>query len=141
MFRLFSDGGSRGNPGESACSFLVFDDEENLVAFDAKYLGIQTNNYSEYIGLIEGLKFLKKQDIKQVRCFLDSELVVNQINKVYKVSNPKIKKLFEQVEILILEFDEISFNHVSRDENKFADRLVNIILDATNRKSQPTSQL
>lgn len=127
-FKLFTDGGSRGNPGNSAIAYVVF---KNDLVFDigAKYLGTATNNYAEYNALIEGLKLAKKHT-DTIECYLDSELVVKQINGEYKISSPDIKPLAQKVNELKREFKSIKFNHVLRAENKIADKLVNIVLDA-----------
>src|SRR5260221_3191539 len=129
MHTLYTDGGSRGNPGDSAIGFFIFDEQMKLVDFGGKYLGIVTNNNAEYKALIEGLKLAIKNKIKKLKCVLDSELVVKQINGLYKISSPEIKIDASKVMDLRKEFDEISFNHVLRSETKFADKLVNIILD------------
>jgi ribonuclease HI len=130
MYKLFTDGGSRGNPGNSACAFLIFDENDRLITFNSLYIGIRTNNFAEYLGLIEGLKATKKLGINEISCFLDSELAVKQLNGQYKVSNEDIKKLIREIEELKTDFTKISFNHIPREENKFADKLVNIVLDA-----------
>lgn len=126
---MFSDGGSRGNPGPAGIGFIIFEGS-NLVSFDAQYIGEKTNNYAEYTALIEGLKNAQKLNIQNIVCYLDSELVVKQLNKEYKVRDENIKVLYDQVLEMIEKFSEISFEHVRREKNKFADRLVNIALDA-----------
>ncbi|MBE0573279.1 ribonuclease HI family protein [Candidatus Dojkabacteria bacterium] len=130
-FKLFTDGGSRGNPGSSAAAFLLFNDND-LIDLGAKFLGSATNNFAEYNALIEGLKLAKKHT-DSVACFLDSELVVKQINGEYKVSSADIKPLVSKVKELAKDFSSISFTHVPRAENKHADKLVNIILDSLER--------
>ena len=135
MHTLYTDGGSRGNPGDSAIGFFIFDEQMKLVDFGGKYLGIVTNNNAEYKALIEGLKLAIKNKIKKLKCVLDSELVVKQINGLYKISSPEIKIDATKVMDLRKEFDEISFNHVLRSENKFADKLVNIILDTKQKNA------
>jgi len=135
MHTLYTDGGSRGNPGDSAIGFFIFDEQMKLVDFGGKYLGIVTNNNAEYKALIEGLKLAIKNKIKKLKCVLDSELVVKQINGLYKISSPEIKIDASKVMDLRKEFDEISFNHVLRSENKFADKLVNIILDTKQKNA------
>ncbi len=130
FFKLYSDGGARGNPGPAGCGFVLFD-EERLVGFDAKYLGVSTNNQAEYQGLILGLKFAIKNNFKSLNCFLDSELIVKQLNGLYKVKNENIKPFFDDVTSLIKYFEEIKFVHIERSLNSFADKLANIAMDAS----------
>lgn len=132
MHKLFTDGGSRGNPGPAAIGAFIFDENDGLVTFLGEYLGEETNNFSEYTGLIRGLKLATKEGIDSIDCFLDSELVVKQLNGQYKVKNENIIPLFKQVEKLKAEFKNITFNHVRREKNKHADRMVNVVLDNLN---------
>ncbi len=133
MFYLFTDGGSRGNPGISAAGCFIFDDKLNLVSFDAKYLGIATNNYAEYNALKLGLKLAQKLKIKDLTCTLDSELVVKQLNGEYKVKDENIRKLYNEIQRESKSFSLLIFNHVLREENKNADKMVNIILDVVSQ--------
>lgn len=128
MFRLFTDGGSRGNPGSSASSALLFDDNE-LIDFTGIFFEEATNNFAEYTALKIGMKLALKHKINKLNCFLDSELVVKQLNYEYKVKNENIKLLFNQIENLKKDFKLIKFTYVPREENKHADKLVNLILD------------
>ena len=132
--KLFTDGGSRGNPGESAVAYFIFNDDSSLKAFGSDYLGIQTNNFAEYTALINGLKTAILNDIKKLDCYLDSELVVKQLNGQYKVRNEEIKKLYLTILNLKREFGVLTFNNIPRKENAFADQLVNIVLDAKDTK-------
>ena len=135
MFKLYTDGGSRGNPGNSAVAFLLFEESGKLVDFGAKFLGTATNNYAEYTALIQGLTLARKNSIKNLSCFLDSELVVKQLKGEYKISSSEIKSLSSKVIELKKDFTNIDFTHVPREENKFADKLVNLILDTNEAKS------
>ncbi len=126
-FKLFTDGGSRGNPGDSAIAFILYSESE-LIDLGAKFVGTATNNYAEYNALIEGLKLAKKHT-DTLDCYLDSELVVKQVTGLYKISSPDIKPLFEKISTLKKEFKQITFTHVRREQNKVADKMVNIILD------------
>lgn len=132
MHYLFTDGGSRGNPGPSAIAAFIFDHQMKIIDFTAKYIHLATNNKAEYLALLNGLRLLKKLGIKEVICNLDSELVVKQINKEYKVKDEEIKKVYGLIEIEIESFKNITFKHVPRAENHHADKLVNLILDSAN---------
>jgi len=127
---LYTDGGSRGNPGISACAYFVFQ-ENNLIDFGGKYLGISTNNQAEYNGLIMGLEIIRKLEPKLSCIYSDSELLIKQINGIYKVKDKNIIELFQRVRNIInsIQFP-IKFIHIPRSKNLFADKLVNIILDS-----------
>lgn len=129
-YKLYSDGGSRGNPGPAACSCVIFDADNNLFQIDSKFLGIATNNFAEYSGLILGLTIAAKNKISNIDCFLDSELVVKQLNGIYAIKDENIKILASEVFTLEKKFENITFTHVRRENNKIADKLVNIVLDA-----------
>lgn len=130
MHYLFTDGGSRGNPGNSACASFLFDESMNLVAFDAKFLNSGTNNNAEYNALKLGLKLASKNGVEELTCKLDSELAVKQIKGEYKVKDENIQKLHKDILAAAKSFKSIQFIHVPRSENKHADRLVNVILDS-----------
>jgi len=129
MHYLFTDGGSRGNPGKSAIAYFIFEDEK-LLDFGGKFVGVGTNNSAEYQALILGLKAASKLGIKKLTCNLDSELAVKQLNGEYKISNEDIKKLALSVQKEREKFESVTFNHVLREKNKFADKMVNVILDS-----------
>lgn len=125
---MYSDGGSRGNPGHSACAFFIFKNN-SLLDFGGVYLGIKTNNFAEYSGLLIGLEYCKRNRINKVDCILDSELVVKQLNGEYKIKNLELKNLFEKISDIKKYFSQIKFLNTERKNNIFADKLVNIILD------------
>jgi len=128
MVKLFTDGGARGNPGPAAIGGVIFDGKNNLAQF-SKYIGEATNNQAEYQAIEEGLNLALDNNIKELECYLDSELVVKQLNKEYKVKDKELAKVFVRVWNLSLKFKKISFNHVRREYNKDADALVNKALD------------
>lgn len=129
-FLLFTDGGSRGNPGPAACGYVLFNSEFVLQQLDSLCLGEVTNNMAEYEGLLLGLKAAKKAGVKSLKCYMDSELIVMQINGAYRVKQSALKEKWDQAKALMEAFDDIKFVHVRREKNKFADKLVNIALDA-----------
>lgn len=128
--KIYTDGGSRGNPGPSAVGIVIFDKNDKLLKFNAKYLGIATNNQAEYEGLLTALRMAQFMDVNEIKCYLDSDLIVKQLTGVYKVKSPNIKGLKSSVDKLITKFEKVEFVHVRREYNKFADKLVNIVLDA-----------
>jgi len=132
--QIYTDGGSRGNPGKSACAFVVVKDGVE-VHKDSKYLGIGTNNFAEYQGVIVALNWLlgnEKYKNSNVEFFLDSELVVRQLNGRYKVKNVNLQKLFNEIKDSIKGLNgKVSFSNVPREDNSSADALLNETLDAT----------
>ncbi len=132
--KIYCDGGSRGNPGASASAFIVYSEDGKIVYSQSVYLGIATNNIAEYKGVILALEWLLAQvDIKvPVPFYLDSQLIVNQLNGVYKIKEPKLLILAGIIKNLEKSLTcKISFKHIFRNENKDADLLVNQTLDAS----------
>lgn len=127
--RLFTDGGARGNPGPAAIGGVLYQKEQKINSF-SEYVGETTNNQAEYLALIKGLKMALEFDLKNLDCFLDSELVVKQLNQEYRVKDKDLAKLFVQTWNLVIKFKKITFNHVRREFNKEADALVNKALDS-----------
>ncbi len=129
-YTLFTDGGSRGNPGKAAIGSFIFDEKGKIINFSGAFIGTASNNVAEYKALILGLELAKKEKIRCIDCFLDSELIVKQLMGEYKVKSDDMKSLYSDVLILKSQFDNISFQDVPRAKNKLADKLVNLILDA-----------
>lgn len=129
----FTDGGSRNNPGPAACGIVIQDEKDNIIHTGSKYLGIATNNQAEYGALVMALQkakeLLEKEPAREVICYLDSELVVKQLNREYKVKEEKMKKLYLEVCNLCSNFNKVEFIHIRREKNKLADKLVNEELD------------
>jgi len=124
---MYTDGGARGNPGPSAVGVVIKYDGQIKKYKD--FIGIATNNQAEYKALILGLEKLKKLNIQTVDIYLDSLLVVEQLKQKYKVKDKNLAKLFVQVWNLALGFKKITYNHVPREQNKEADKLVNEAID------------
>lgn len=122
------DGASRGNPGEAGAG-VVIKSGGRMLEGEAKYLGRMTNNQAEYNALIIGLERAREMGGSEVRVLTDSELVAHQMNGVYKVKNPRIKKLYDIARELAASFQGFSISHVRRDDNKEADRLANRAID------------
>lgn len=128
---IFSDGGARGNPGPAGIGCVI--QTQDLFKI-SKYIGEATNNQAEYQAVIEALKWVKdnrdKQEDLEIEFFLDSELVVEQLNQRYKLKNEGLKPLFWQVRELILQLGgKVTFKYISREKNKEADKLVNLAID------------
>ena len=127
-YQLFCDGASRSNPGDASIGVSILLDGKEVHTISKK-IGIATNNEAEYQALIDGLNFCIDNSIKEIDVFLDSNLVVEQVNKNYKVKAENLKVLNSKVDELIQEFNFIKINHVYREENKRADQLANMALD------------
>ncbi|MBI4240000.1 ribonuclease HI family protein [Candidatus Uhrbacteria bacterium] len=128
-FTIHSDGGARGNPGHAGIGAVIQDTQTGDRYFVKKYIGCTTNNQAEYRALLAGLEKTLELGAQEVRCYLDSELVVKQLNREYRVKDPDLSKLFIQVWNLSALFKKISFHHVRREQNKAADKLVNEAID------------
>lgn len=132
IINIYCDGGARGNPGPGASAFVVYDKEGKLLAKGGKNLGKTTNNIAEYSGAIEGMSWVLKnaQANWEVKFFLDSLLVVNQLTGKFKIKNKNLMQLAAQVKQMEKNFPgEIKYFFVPRGKNKAADFLVNKILD------------
>ncbi|MBU0458714.1 ribonuclease HI family protein [Patescibacteria group bacterium] len=127
---LYTDGGSRGNPGQSAIGCILEDPSEGKVVREhSERIGIGTNNVAEYKALIEGLKIAKRYHPNRLVCFLDSELIVRQLKGEYRVKMPALKEFNEEISELMNEFATVEFHHIPREDNFRADALVNRALD------------
>ncbi len=126
---LYTDGACRGNPGNGGAGAVIFDHKGREVASAKRFLGKCTNNEAEYAALILGLKEALKLKCKEIRIFLDSELLVRQIGGVYRVKNSRLKELMKDVRIQLSMFDGYSIKHVLRTRNTVADRLANEAID------------
>ena len=125
----FSDGGSRGNPGEAACGVVICDSDGNELLKRAKRLGRATNNQAEYEGVVYALELAGQLGVKKLEIRMDSELVVRQLEGTYKVKNEGLKPYFARACELVAEFQSVALTHIPRARNKEADKLVNAVLD------------
>lgn len=130
---IYADGGSRGNPGPSASGFVIMNEKEDVIHEGGMYLGITTNNQAEYHGVRLGLEKALTMGVKTVEFRLDSLLVVNQMNGIYKIKSKELWPINERIHELIGKFEKVTFNHVRREFNQLADGMVNKILDAHNK--------
>lgn len=127
---IYSDGGSRGNPGPSAAGFVVLNMQQEVIAEGGEYLGITTNNQAEYQGVRLGLEKAIELGYKKVDFKIDSMLVVNQMKGYYKIKNRELWPINERIRALMTKFDRVTFTHVNRQFNQLADGMVNKTLDA-----------
>lgn len=126
---IYSDGGSRGNPGPSAAAFVIMNRQQEVLDQGGIYLGITTNNQAEYHGVQLGLERAFELGISAIEFRIDSMLVVNQMKGIYKIKNRELWPINERIRSLIDKFEKVTFTHVPRELNQFADSLVNKLLD------------
>ena len=127
---IYTDGASRGNPGPCALGIQVFDSNQNLVYEESAYLEDQnTNNFAEYKAVIRAFELAVQNKIQELTLFSDSELLVRQLQKKYKVKSPNIKSLFKECQNFLKEIPQANFQHIPREKNSGADSLANQALD------------
>lgn len=134
LINVYTDGGSRGNPGISGYGVVINDDQNQLIYQEAKFLGIKTNNEAEYSGIIAALKWIKKNQksyqITQINFFADSQLMIRQLQGLYQVKAPTLLPLFSQVQQLLIQINlPVKYTDVRREFNKLADQLANQAMD------------
>lgn len=127
--QLFSDGASRGNPGEAGAGIAILDEEGNELVGTGQYLGQCTNNEAEYRALLFGLAKCGEFGRGKIKIHLDSELIVKQIRGEYRVKHPNLKPLFQETMQKLSDFASFSITHVRREKNSRADELANQAID------------
>lgn len=127
--KIYSDGGARGNPGPAGIGAVIKNEEGENVEEISEYIGETTNNQAEYRALLKALETAKVLGAEELDCYLDSELVVKQLNREYKVKNKELAPLFVKIYNLSQGFKKVSFAHVRREMNKEADALANLAMD------------
>lgn len=127
---VHTDGASRGNPGPAAIGVVITDRQGRVLLELGEALERTTNNVAEYTAVIRALERARALGARRVRCLMDSQLVVRQLNGSYKVKHPDMLPLYRRVLELIQEFEEVTFSHVPRELNAEADRLANAALDS-----------
>lgn len=134
IYHIHTDGGARGNPGPAAIGVVIHKNGRLLHQFGLA-IGKTTNNVAEYRGVIEALKYLRnvpKTDALELLFILDSTLIVNQLNGLFKIKEPRLRELALQVKLLEQEVGGVTrYTIVRREQNREADFLVNQALDTT----------
>lgn len=128
MFTVNTDGGSRGNPGPSGCAFVIAE-HGKVIETGKFFLGKMTNNQAEYIGAMLGLLAVQKRGIKEIHLVMDSELVIRQLQGIYKVKDSELKILHRKIKDILATFEKVQFSSVLREKNKLADELANQAMD------------
>lgn len=134
QINVYTDGGSRGNPGISGFGLVIYNDKKEIIYQESTFLGIKTNNEAEYSGFLSALKWiLDNKDnykITQVNFFADSQLMIRQLQGIYKVKSPNLVPIFAKAQKLITEINlPIKYQDVRREFNKLADELANQAMD------------
>ena len=124
-FFLYADGGSRGNPGPSGIGVIIKDAKQKKVKELSRYIGEATNNIAEYNALVLGLEEAAALDASDIVIYLDSELLVKQLSGEYRVKDEAMRVLFEKALGILKHFDSFEIQHIAREKNKEADKLVN----------------
>jgi probable phosphoglycerate mutase len=128
-FTAHCDGGSRGNPGPSGYGAVVENPEGVVVARLSRFLGLQTNNYAEYSGLLAVLEWALANNAGRMRVVSDSELMVKQMKGQYKVASPVLRPLYEEARRRSRQLEKFEMRHTLRGGNQDADRLANEAMD------------
>jgi probable phosphoglycerate mutase len=132
------DGGARGNPGPAGYGVEVTDAEGNVLAELSEFLGIRTNNYAEYSGLLASLQYALEHRHPRLKVISDSELMVKQIQGKYKVNSPDLKPLWQEAKNRIAKLEAFEIAHALRHKNKAADALANQAMDRGMRRTPTT---
>ena len=131
--RLFTDGGSRGNPGPAASAYVLEADDGHVLAAHGETIGVATNNVAEYRALVAGLAKALELGVDDLEVISDSELVVKQMNGEYRVKNPAMVDLSLEATRIARQIGRVRYKAVRRIENELADSLVNEALDAAEK--------
>ncbi len=130
---IFTDGASRGNPGPASYGFVISDTNGQVLYEEGKAVGVNTNNFAEYTAVLEALRYVKesfKSELPvKVNFFADSRLVVEQLSGRFRVKALNLIPLVEQIRELESQVGKVSYTHVYREKNKYADKLANLALD------------
>jgi len=122
---LYTDGGSRGNPGPSGIGVIILDSKKKKIKELCRYIGETTNNIAEYSALVHGLEEAAALGPDEIVIHTDSELLVKQLGGEYRVKDENIKPLFEKALNILKTFGSFEIKHIEREKNKEADKLVN----------------
>jgi ribonuclease HI len=128
--KLFTDGGSRGNPGPAAYGFVLEAEDGTVIDARGEAIGIATNNVAEYAALVAGLERALEAGVVELEVVSDSELLVKQMRGEYRVKNKALQDLVLDASRLARKIHRVTYTAVRREHNVLADKLVNEALDA-----------
>lgn len=138
---VYIDGCSKGNPGNGACGAIFMTENGEIIAEEGRVLGKCTNNFAEYSSLHLALSVAKRFNVKELKIFSDSELLVKQFNGEYQIKDKKLKELMEIIKKEAKEFKDISLIYIPREKNKIADKFVSNLLKAKKLKEKEQKKL
>jgi len=126
---VFTDGVARGNPGEGGFGVIIKDLDGNVLEEIGRYIGVTTNNFAEYSGLVAALKASRKYHPEKIEVYSDSELLVRQMNGLYRVRSETLLPIYNEARRLTSTFKNVIIVHIPREKNKEADALANRAVD------------
>lgn len=126
---IYTDGGARNNPGPAGIGAVFYNENKEAVAEISEYIGLATNNQAEYKALLAAIKKAEELGAEELEFYLDSELVVKQLNREYRVKDKNLAPLFVKIYNATMSFKKVIFKHIPREMDKEADRLVNLAID------------
>lgn len=127
IFNAYIDGAAKGNPGPAGVGIVLYQGVEKVNSI-SKFIGHTTNNAAEYQALIFAMKDLLRKDAKKLRVFSDSQLLVHQVNGLYKIKSANLKPLFEEIEYLKNKFEIFEIKYIPRENNREADKLASLAI-------------
>ncbi|MDD5067192.1 MAG: ribonuclease HI family protein [bacterium] len=122
---IHTDGSSKGNPGPARIGIQFTDSQNNILLRESREIGIKTNNQAEYTAVREALKMALEKNYRNVVLFSDSQVVIHQLNNLYKIKDPGLRKFYDEIKKIMEKFEEIKLVHIKREKNKTADILSN----------------
>ena len=126
---IYTDGGARGNPGPAGIGYVIYDQDRKIIYEGKKFIGEATNNQAEYLAVLEAIQTAKNLGAGELIFYMDSELVMSQLTQKFKIKNAELRKLFVQIWNLSQGFKKVSYHYIPREQNSFADSLVNQAID------------
>ncbi|MBI2596690.1 ribonuclease HI family protein [Candidatus Daviesbacteria bacterium] len=128
---IYTDGASRGNPGNAAYGFFIANEKGRVLFEKGEYIGTSTNNFAEYTAVLRSLEYVKDyfKNNLEIDFYMDSKLVAEQLSGRYKIKSLNLKPLIYKIKKLESEFKKITYSHIRRELNKKADKLANLALD------------
>jgi probable phosphoglycerate mutase len=129
LITAYCDGGSRGNPGPAGYGVSIEDAAGHPIADLSEFLGVKTNNFAEYSGLLAALEYALSHGHSRLRVIADSELMVKQMKGQYRVNSPDLRPLWEEAKRRAERLEKFEIQHVLRGKNKRADALANQAMD------------
>jgi ribonuclease HI len=123
---MYTDGASKGNPGPSGIGIVIYNEHNQPIVKHGELIGHGTNNHAEYVALKKGLELAKKEGVKELVCYTDSQLLANHANKKARVQKPRLVNHMIDIKQHIDDFDSVQIEHVRRHYNREADELANM---------------